>query len=1411
VSTTYILTTVNSDLGGGADFSRALSLTTSTNATLAISVAASATEISYGFTPPDVPGTLGNTSGTFTFAVNITAANSTTALSISLSRVSATGAVLATSAATAETTLGATGVKSFTLVNPALGTWSAGERLRVNYIFRRTNTSAGSTTVRFNATSNVVAPWNLSANAALSVTEADDTLSATARGPTPVTFSSTDKDPLVVVSNAGLSVRGADAWGAAQQAYLTEAKLPNTGKFYWEIWDNIKVTSGDTWMVNGVIDGTIARPARVLVPGQGTEQGMSASSEGYVRYQGAYNEPPVAWPVPSVVGFALDTATGKVDIYVNGVLYQTRTLPYGSWLPFVGPFNSDGATLIAGASDFAYPIPAGYQPYSTVGTGPTRLYANDANQYAVVSNGGLTVTGTNSTGFASMVRSSKAILKNDPLGRYFEGIIYDPDSRGAIIGLMDRNTVLNNNTYGGWEGTPGVSWYGGYVRFKNLGSQDYVNLSELATPSGSVVGFYVRADLKRCWVSINGVWGSNRSINDPATYGGDPFAGGPGYPIDINGNIFPAMGCTWDNVNWTANFGGSAFAYKPTTAVTLDAPSSGAIASLIFAQAYPVDYNYSTISTTQSFAAGQAVFMVAADDQQLRDATFNGQSISPIAISNTSTDQRAMAMYVVPVAVAGDYTFTVSYNYNKQAALAVWSVTGVKPTATTAYHYRQPSYPNEDTPIVAPTPLTFPNGGVGLAAMFVPNGGGIEYNGDTRWSLPGVEAFDQAFTNVSASYFSGAIYKTAANVSFTGHRYSGPSILAVAFEPVDTNVTSTPKTATLTDNFTATTIDASKWSPYTVLSTNGTAPTVSIKNGTLSIDLIALSGETCYAGLQSQDTFDLTDSSVFVAVVNPGAGSETEFKFGPNDTNCFMMYWANGNLITRKRIAGSDSIYNAAAYNANLHRWWRIRHSTATSLVYFDTAPATASNPPIESDWVNFNTAALEGAIALTNGRVIMDAGTYTAIANPGSAVFDGFNTGTITVNTIVTANASITEDNDAMTSASSGRIQASTAVTEVGDSVLSNTVVRVSASAAVIESDDNLTASAKSPNLVTSTLLEEADTVATTTSVRVQVNAGVTEDTDIMVSTTIGKISAAANLTTSEDTLQSNLAVRLYAQTTLGESDDTLSSITIARATATATFVESEDSFTSTGQVRVTVNATLAEANDQLSSASGGTGRIYGDLHEDDDTQTSTAIVKVTALSSVTEASDTLAATSNVRVAVNATVVETDDLMASFIPGPGSRVADVAIAEIEDTLVSNSAVHVTTTISASVDADTLVSSVTNRILVNVQTDVSDDNLTSLAYVRTSGDASVIDSDSLVSSVSVRVNVAVSVNDGTDTLYTSIVVYVPITTPAGRTVKFNAPLSRNVTYTRVSRSVTFVSSNKREAKFAASLSRAAKL
>lgn len=161
MSTTYILRSLDSDVGNSTDFNKQLRQGTSTPFSQGVFISAGFSEDSFGSTEPGEPGVTGQT-GDYSVTLNVTTGNTNLQLSIQLSRIDSVYNIMGTSAFSLEQTCSA-GVKTFNFPAISLGTWAAGDRLRVVYRFRNTSAMMSqSCTVELNtASSIVVVPWTM--------------------------------------------------------------------------------------------------------------------------------------------------------------------------------------------------------------------------------------------------------------------------------------------------------------------------------------------------------------------------------------------------------------------------------------------------------------------------------------------------------------------------------------------------------------------------------------------------------------------------------------------------------------------------------------------------------------------------------------------------------------------------------------------------------------------------------------------------------------------------------------------------------------------------------------------------------------------------------------------------------------------------------------------------------------------------------------------------------------------------------------------------------------------------------------------------------------------------------------------------------------------------------------------------
>jgi hypothetical protein len=152
------------------------------------------------------------------------------------------------------------------------------------------------------------------------------------------------------------------------------------------------------------------------------------------------------------------------------------------------------------------------------------------------------------------------------------------------------------------------------------------------------------------------------------------------------------------------------------------------------------------------------------------------------------------------------------------------------------------------------------------------------------------------------------------------------------------------------------------------------------------------------------DNVSFVGSSSYIRLLRPLQGLTSSDMQYFCALSCGLSYGAGGDGFTMKWTPdGVFRIYYSKAYldtdlavltyDATAHAWWRIRESGGT--VFFDTAPSTASNPPVSGDWVNRASVTIATLGWNPNKMQIMAisqcASTPTA-APTGTAQWDGWN-----------------------------------------------------------------------------------------------------------------------------------------------------------------------------------------------------------------------------------------------------------------------------------------------------------------------------------------------------------------------------------------------------------------------------------
>lgn len=201
-----------------------------------------------------------------------------------------------------------------------------------------------------------------------------------------------------------------------------------------------------------------------------------------------------------------------------------------------------------------------------------------------------------------------------------------------------------------------------------------------------------------------------------------------------------------------------------------------------------------------------------------------------------------------------------------------------------------------------------------------------------------------------------------------------------------------PGLVALQDTFDDNSLDAAKWS----LTTIDAGVTVAESSGKINVTLPdPVNG---YYGISSvTSSLDLTGRQIFVRATPANQGVVTDSKETifvlQNLAGSHRLRWTigYGGVIVQVIVGGVQTDLWDLIPCTDV--WFRIRENMGT--IYFDTAPATATNPPSDTDWTNRATysVATFGSSNLQAFRLYLTSGAWESSDGAGTATFDGLNT----------------------------------------------------------------------------------------------------------------------------------------------------------------------------------------------------------------------------------------------------------------------------------------------------------------------------------------------------------------------------------------------------------------------------------
>jgi len=180
-----------------------------------------------------------------------------------------------------------------------------------------------------------------------------------------------------------------------------------------------------------------------------------------------------------------------------------------------------------------------------------------------------------------------------------------------------------------------------------------------------------------------------------------------------------------------------------------------------------------------------------------------------------------------------------------------------------------------------------------------------------------------------------------------------------------------------TENFDDGSLDTGTWLQW------GTG-TLAESGGTLNLSAPA-SPSTGYIGVLSNTAYDYTDRSTRIELVqlpSSTTGSQAYLRLEVDASNAVIFGFGDGNMFAQRQVGGTTTDLRAIAWPAGT-RFLKITFDSATASVFFDYSTDGAA-------WTQFHVAPTP--ITITALKTVIGAGTYVAVASPGTARFDNLN-----------------------------------------------------------------------------------------------------------------------------------------------------------------------------------------------------------------------------------------------------------------------------------------------------------------------------------------------------------------------------------------------------------------------------------
>ena len=199
----------------------------------------------------------------------------------------------------------------------------------------------------------------------------------------------------------------------------------------------------------------------------------------------------------------------------------------------------------------------------------------------------------------------------------------------------------------------------------------------------------------------------------------------------------------------------------------------------------------------------------------------------------------------------------------------------------------------------------------------------------------------------------------------------------------------------LDENFNDNSLDFAKWQVNNLFSgfTDATVSTSETSQRLQIGPLFAGQSGSHYNGIRSTNTFNFSGAYSYVELIQgPSASTKADamFTIGIDANNYYRIYVEEGVFICQAKIAGTKRNLFTAAFDPTTHRYWRIRHNSATGQVVFETAP---DNGGVPGTWtLRYSEPWDTSSVPISTVRFELKAGTWQSEPTvPGTVIFDNF------------------------------------------------------------------------------------------------------------------------------------------------------------------------------------------------------------------------------------------------------------------------------------------------------------------------------------------------------------------------------------------------------------------------------------